>query len=82
MSVASTLHECAHFALHINSKKPVHVKEMEAEQWAHERMRAYGIPVPQVMTDRAKEYVKHKITKAERRGAKRIDAAARKFSER
>ena len=58
----------------------MHVKEMEAEQWAHERMRAYGIPVQRVMTVRAKEYVQHKIRKAERRGAKRIDAAARKFS--
>ena len=74
------LHECAHMTLHYQSHKPRHVEEMEAEQWAHLKMREAGIPVPRAMTKRAKEYVAYKIHQAERRGAKHIDPRARKFS--
>lgn len=74
------LHECGHFAQHVASKKTRHVEEYEAEQWAHARMREAGLAVPRVMTIRAKKYVAFKIRQAERRGAKRIDASARKFA--
>src|SRR5262249_49089806 len=68
------LHECAHFALHHRGRnKPIHVREHEAEQWAHQKMREAGIPVPRTMTARAKKYVAMKIGRAERRGAKTID---------
>ncbi len=78
-------HECAHVALGHGSikgksRKPRHVEEMEAEQWAHDALRRYGVPVPRAMTVRAKRYVARKIRQAEARGAKRIDPAARKYS--
>lgn len=73
-------HECAHVALGHNRKKPRHVEEMEAEQWAHDALRRYGVAVPRSMTVRAKRYVAHKINQAVRRGAKRIDPAALLYS--
>jgi hypothetical protein len=76
------LHECAHAHLgHANKGKvPRHVKEMEAEQWAHEKMRENGVAVPRAMTKRAKAYVERKIKQAVRRGAKRIDPRAKRFA--
>ena len=80
------LHECAHAHLHGGSKgdgkrsTPRHVEEMEAEQWAHARMREAGVPVPREMTRRAKAYVGWKIKQAVARGAKKIDPRARKFA--
>lgn len=74
------LHECAHFHLHSNSKKPTHVQEYEAEVWAHETMRSSGIAVPRSMTRRAKAYVAYKIRQAVARGAKRIDSKARNYA--
>lgn len=76
------LHECAHAHLHVNRHPPVHVMEMEAEKWAHEKMRQHGIPVPRDMTRRAKRYVASKIRRAQARGAKRIDSAAFKYAHR
>jgi hypothetical protein len=73
------LHECAHFALHGSRRKPRHVEELEAEQWAHARMREAGMSVPRVMTTGAKAYVHRKIRSAIKHGAKRIDPAARRF---
>jgi hypothetical protein len=70
------LHECAHFALHApgkGPKQPRHVEEMEAEQWAHQKMREAGIAVPRAMTKSAKAYVRRKVHQARRRGAKKID---------
>lgn len=76
------LHECAHAHLHAhNGRKPRHVEEMEAEKWAHEKMRENGIPVPRSMTRRAKEYVARKIDQARRRGAKHINAQAKRFAD-
>lgn len=77
------LHECAHAHLHSGTgKRTRHVEEMEAEQWAHAKMREHGIAVPRAMTSRAKDYVARKIRQAEKRGAKRIDPAARAFARR
>lgn|SRR5262245_7592371 len=75
------LHECAHAHLHVERRLKVHVMEMQAEQWAHEKMRENGVPVPHKETRRAKRYVAHKIRKALRRGAKRIDPAAKRYAE-
>ena len=75
------LHECAHFHLdHGSSRKPSHLKEYEAEQWAHDRMREAGIPVPREMTNGARSYVAFKIRQAQERGAKRIDKKAAAFA--
>lgn len=76
------LHECAHAHLgHAhNGNTPRHVEEMEAEQWAHAKMRESGVAVPRSMTKRAKAYVGRKIRQAERRGAKSIDPAARRYA--
>ena len=74
------LHECAHIALNHVGKKPRHVEELEAEQWAFRKMREHGIAVPRKSLRRAKQYVAYKIRQAERRGAKHIDAKAKKFA--
>jgi hypothetical protein len=76
------LHECAHAVLGHGDDKhtPKHVKEYEAETWAHGKMAKHGIPVPAEYTKRAKRYVAWKIMQAERRGAKHIDADARAFA--
>jgi hypothetical protein len=74
------LHECAHAHLHLERKghKPRHVEEMEAEQWAHAKMREAGVPVPRTMTKRAKRYVARKIRQA---GPKaKIDPRVRAFA--
>src|SRR5260370_29869582 len=75
-----SLHECAHIALNHVGKKPRHVEELEAEQWAFRKMREHGIAVPRKSSRRAKRYVAYKIRQAERRGAKHIDAKAKKFA--
>jgi hypothetical protein len=61
------LHECAHAHLHEwASTKPTHLKEMEAEQWAHAKMREHGVPVPRSMTESGKQYVARKIQEERR----------------
>jgi hypothetical protein len=74
------LHECAHAHLHVTSNKTRHVEEMEAEQWAHMKMREAGVPVPRSMTKRAKAYVARKIDQAISRGAKTINPEARRYA--
>jgi RES domain-containing protein len=76
------LHECAHAMLgHSHkSKVPRHVEEMQAEQWAHAKMRKHGVAVPRSMTRSAKQYVAYKIRQATQRGAKHIDPKARAFA--
>jgi len=83
------LHECGHANLHAPlvfnrlseyRKKPKHVIELEAEQWAHERMRENGVAVPRSMTIRAKKYVGRKVNQAVARGSKNIDPRARHFA--
>jgi hypothetical protein len=80
-ALAIFLHECAHAHKHgANSRKPRHVEEFEAEQWAHLQMREHGIRVPRSVTQRAKRYVARKIKQALARGAKHIDPEARRFA--
>ena len=74
------LHECAHAHLHVDRKPKAHVREMEAEMWAHARMREHGIAVPRAMTARAKRYVARKIVQAKRCGAKSIDRKAAQYA--
>jgi hypothetical protein len=76
------LHECGHANLghSHNGRVPRHVEEMEAEKWAHQKMREHGVPVPRSMTERAKDYVARKIHQAKRRGAKSIDRDAARFA--
>ena len=57
-SLCLFLHECAHAHVHYAwferpsayRSKPKHVVELEAEQWAHAKMREHGIAVPRSMT--------------------------------
>ena len=70
-------HECAHVALKHTHSQPSHVKELEAERWAHAALRRHGVAVPRAMTKRAKRYVASKVRSAIRRGAKTIDSSAR-----
>lgn len=79
------LHECAHGHLHYKDGAKIkgksrHVEEMEAEQWAHAKMRFHKIPVPKAMTERSIAYVARKIDQAVKRGAKHIDPAAAKYA--
>jgi hypothetical protein len=74
------LHECAHIHLHSGRRPKAHVREMEAEKWAHAKMREHGIPVPRKMTERAKQYVAHKIRTAINCGAKTIAPEAKRFA--
>jgi hypothetical protein len=74
------LHECAHAHLHVDRRPKAHVREMEAEKWAHEKMRENGVPVPRQMTHRAKRYVARKIRQAIRSGAKKIDGEAARYA--
>jgi hypothetical protein len=83
---AFSTHECTHAHLghaylHHDRKSPRHVEEMQAEQWAHEKMRENGIPVPRSQTKRAKAHVTRKVDGAISRGAKHINPAARKFAD-
>ena len=66
-------HECAHIALKHGeqrgrTRKPGHIEELEAEQWAHEALRRHGVPVPRAMSRRARNYVGYWIAKDERNG--------------
>jgi hypothetical protein len=72
-------HECAHIALkHTGSKLKKHVRELQAEQWAHAALRRHGVPVPKAMTKRARGYVARKIRQAGPYA--RIELAARRFA--
>ena len=73
-------HECAHIAIP-HRGKPVHVRELEAEQWAHEALRRHGVAVPRAMTERAQRYVASKISRAAKRGARNVDPRAVQFAQ-
>lgn len=78
------LHECAHFVLHGLpgvTRKPRHVEEYEAEQWANARMRDAGIAIPRKSLNRGKAYVRYKINQAVSRNAKTLDGAALRWAD-
>lgn len=73
-------HECAHVILgHIYGKKPRHLEEVEAEEWAHAALRRHGVPVPRSMTLRSKWHIQNKIHQALRSGAKEIAPRAKAY---
>jgi hypothetical protein len=74
------LHECAHAHLHRDGGKARHVEEMEAERWAHERMRKNGVAVPRSQTKRTKQYVASQIGRDVAGGALTIDPQARRYA--
>jgi hypothetical protein len=74
------LHECGHAHLHRDGGKARHVMEMEAERWAHDRMREHGIAVPRSQTKRAKQYVAWQIRRDIAGGALSIDPQARRWA--
>ncbi|MEZ5944947.1 MAG: hypothetical protein R3C18_26480 [Planctomycetaceae bacterium] len=73
-------HEAGHVALDHRGAKPKHRQEFEAERYAHDALRRYGISVPKKSTAQAKRYVAWKIRQALRRGAQTIDREAYKWS--
>lgn len=66
-------HEIGHVALGHVSKLPRYVEEYEAEQFAHVLLRREGVAVPRSMTERAKRYVRRKITQAHARFVRWVD---------
>jgi hypothetical protein len=74
------LHECAHAHLHQDAIRERHVEELEAERWAHERMREHGIAVPRSQTERAKQNVARQIGRDVADGATRIDPQVRRWA--
>jgi len=59
-----------------------HREEFEAEQYAHDALRRYYVPVPRKETEGAKKYVAIRIDQAIRmRKAKQLDREAVRWSE-
>jgi cell division septum initiation protein DivIVA len=60
-------HECGHIFLHGAGKPgyrlPSHVKEMEAESYAHQALAAYGMKSPKRWTDWGRQYVGTHVVK-------------------
>ena len=75
------LHECAHFVLHADGKRPHYVEEYEADQWAHKVMRVAGITVPRAETRQAKENISDILRRVKRKKGRRIDPRIRAFGE-
>jgi hypothetical protein len=46
-------HECAHVALRHDHQKPRHVREYEAEMWAHAALPRHGVAIPEDSTAEA-----------------------------
>jgi hypothetical protein len=64
-------HECGHIALHSTpwtGSKPRHVKEHEAESYAHRALTAHGLEVPEESTYGARWYVAQCIEEDRARG--------------
>ena len=62
------LHEVGHAKLHKYSKKPTHVTEYEAEQFAMKSMRDCGFRVSRTILQGAKRYVREEIIKDRAKG--------------
>lgn len=75
-------HECGHIFLQRlggpGYRLPSHVKELEAESYAHQAFRHHGMRVPKHVTQRARWYVGTWIDK-DRAAGIRIDRRAEKF---
>lgn len=75
------LHEVGHAKLHKTTKKPSHVVEYEAEQFAMKAMRDCGFSVRRAMLDGAKAYIREEIIKDRAKGHP-IDPKIDKWSRR
>jgi len=78
-------HECAHVALRHDHQKPRHVREYEAEMWAHAALPRHGVAIPEDSTAEAMLHVFFAISDADERGqfgrrAKRLSAEAAEWS--
>jgi hypothetical protein len=78
-------HECAHVALRHDHQKPRHVREYEAEMWAHVALHRHGVAVPYDSTVDAMLNVFFAISDADERGqfghrAKRLSLEAAEWS--
>jgi hypothetical protein len=76
-------HECAHVVMHAYGRhrgKPAHVREFEAEMWAHLALHRHGVAVPRSMTASARTYVGRKIAQARKSGAHNICPVADAFA--
>jgi hypothetical protein len=76
-------HECAHVLLHAYGRgknKPIHVKECEAEMWAHLALHRYGVAIPRTMTATARTYVKRRIVEDRKAGLRDICSFAEAFA--
>ena len=78
-------HECGHVALKHNHQKPRHVREYEAEMWAHVALHRHGVAVPEDSTVDAMLNVFFAISDADECGqfgrrAKRLSAEAAEWS--
>ncbi|MEW5964652.1 MAG: hypothetical protein AB1749_13960 [Pseudomonadota bacterium] len=76
-------HECGHIFLQRAGgpgyRLPSHVKELEAESYAHQAFRHHGMRVPKHVTRHARSYVETWIKK-DRAAGWRIDERAEQFS--
>lgn len=77
--LATLAHECGHIFLHRRGSPgywlPGHVKELEAESYAHQAFRAHGMNIPKRLTDDGRRYVGQWI-EADRASGIRIDPRA------
>jgi hypothetical protein len=78
-------HECAHVALRHDHQKSRHVREYEAEMWAHAALERHGVRVPDGATADACMNVFFAIERAVERGQfgkryKRLSAKAAEWS--
>lgn len=67
------LHEVGHIVLQHRRTKHSYIEEFEAEMWAHQTMRKYGVPVSRRDTIQAKKYVAQKLRQGLKRGLKTAD---------
>jgi hypothetical protein len=77
------LHECAHAYLHHNDgrRKPRYMEELEAFEWARDRMAQHGIPVPLLEIENAQINVAYFTEQRKRRErVKNIDPRAIEFA--
>lgn len=70
-------HELAHVV--IGKTSTVYEGEMLAEQFARNRLREMGIPVPRASVHRGKWYVAMKLRRARRRGLKEVSPKVKRF---
>lgn len=83
VQLATLAHECGHIFLHSNgsvgARLPGHVKEMEAESYAHQAFAAHGMRMPSRITAWGRRYVGQWVEN-DRASGVRIDPRAEAFA--